>query len=331
MVVRLGQAGQNRGVRLEEVAGRAGLTGTALVTAGDRTWHAGDVDARYVIYSITKSVISAAFLLLAAEGAVDLDASAGSLAGDGRFAVSVRELLRHAGGIPDYGRDPAYHDAVRESPSRPWTDEVFLRRAHARGPLFAPGRGWAYSNTGYLLLRRILDGHGGLASFLPALGFAAASVAEDLPDFSHAVPARSSLIGDGPHLVAGRYHPRWVGHRAIVTSARELHRFWSTPPPAFTDPANLMPAGACGGGFFVRASYGLGVMADPGSPVGLIIGHGGGGPGYSAGAFAAPGKAAVAIVLEPAEDFPAQELAIELLETACGRRFHGPFDGNTGR
>ncbi len=76
-----------------------------------------------------------------------------------------------------------------------------------------------------LLLRRILDGYGGLASLLPALGFTAASVAEDLPDFGHAVPASSSLIGEGLRLVGGRYHPGWVGHRAMVTSARELHRF----------------------------------------------------------------------------------------------------------
>jgi CubicO group peptidase (beta-lactamase class C family) len=65
---------------LDEVAGRAGLTGTALVTEGDRTWHRGDLDAQYVIFSLTKPVIAAAFLLLAAEGAVDLEASAGPLA-----------------------------------------------------------------------------------------------------------------------------------------------------------------------------------------------------------------------------------------------------------
>lgn len=301
---------------LDEVAGRAGLTGTALVTAGDRTWQAGDIDARYVIYSITKSVIAAAFVLLAAGGAVDLDASASSLLGDGRFPVPVRQLLQHTSGLPDYGHNPAYHAAVRESPSRPWPDEEFLRRAHARGPLFAPGQGWSYSNNGYLLLRKILDRRGGLAAFLPALGFTAATVAEDLPDFSHAVPARSALIGDGIHPVAGRYHPRWVAHRTMVTSARQLHRFWSSPPPALTDPANLVPLGAGTGGLFVHAAYGLGTLADPRSPIGLIIGHGGGGPGYSTGAFAAPGKAAVAIVLEPAEGLPAQELAVELLKTA---------------
>lgn len=311
-------AGQYGGVDLDEVAGRAGLTGAALVTAAGRVWQAGDIDARYVIYSITKPVIAAAFLLLAAGGAVDLDASGGSLAGEGRVTASVRQLLRHASGMPGYGRDPGYHAAVRGSPSRPWPDEEFLRRAHARGPLFAPGHGWAHSNNGYLLFRRILDRHGGLAAFLPSLGFTAATVAEALPDLGRAVPARSALIGDGIHQVAGRYHPRWAGHRTLVTSARELHRFWSSPPPAFTDPASLVPAGTDDGGLLTRPSYGLGVMADPASPASLIIGHGGAGPGYSAGAFAAPARAAVAIILEAAEDFPAQELAVELLHAAAG-------------
>ncbi|MGD0558626.1 MAG: serine hydrolase domain-containing protein [Streptosporangiaceae bacterium] len=303
------------GQHLDEAAGRAGLTGTALVTAGDSTWQTGDIDAQYVIYSITKSVIAAAFLL----GEVDLDASASSLGGDDRFDAPVRHLLRHTSGIPDYGHNPAYHAAVRQSPSQPWSDEEFLWRAHARGPLFAPGQGWAYFNNGYPLLRQILDGRGGLAAFLPALGFTAATVAEDLPDFGGAVPARSALIGDGLHPVAGRYHPGWVGHRTMVTSARDLHRFWSGPPPAFTDPANLVPLGADTGGLFVHATYGLGVLADPRSPIGLIIGHGGGGPGYSAGTFAAQGKAAAAIVLQPTEDFPAQELAIELLTIAASQ------------
>jgi hypothetical protein len=47
--------GQHGGMGLDEDAGRAGLTGAARVTAGDRTWQAGDIDARYVIYSIAKT------------------------------------------------------------------------------------------------------------------------------------------------------------------------------------------------------------------------------------------------------------------------------------
>jgi D-alanyl-D-alanine carboxypeptidase len=115
--------------------------------------------------------------------------------------------------------------------------------------------------------------------------------------------------------VAGRYHPGWVGHRTVVTTARDLHHFWTAPPVQFLEPATLVPIGRDAPGF-VRPCYGLGVMADPGSPLGLIIGHGGGGPGYSTAVFAAPQHDAVAIVLEPAEDFPAQELARDLLNAS---------------
>lgn len=303
-------------MNLDDVAGRAGLSGTALVTRGDRTWVSGDLDARYVIYSVTKPVIGAAFLMLAAEGAVDLDTPAPEPLGDERLAVSPRRLLTHTAGIPDYGRLPEYRTAVSSEPSRPWPDEEFLARVLTVQRDFEPGEGWAYSNTGYLLLRRILDDHGGLASLLPALGLTAAHVAEDLSALDRAVPATSTSIGDGRHGVAGRYHPCWVGHRTLVTTARDLHTFWSRPPPAFLDPETHVPVGFRTPGFFEDPGYGLGVMTDARSPAGLVIGHGGGGPGYSAGVFAAARHDAVAIVLEATEDFPAQDLALELLKTA---------------
>jgi D-alanyl-D-alanine carboxypeptidase len=295
-----------------------GPSGTALVTCGDSVWQSGDVDAPFVIYSITKSAIAAAFLLLEQEGVLNLDTSIGSALGDGRFDASLRQLLTHSSGIPDYGRVPAYQSAVYATPSQPWSDERFLEHVMAAGQDFAPGEGWAYSNTGYLLLRRVLDQHGGLASLLPAVGFKAASVAESLSDFDRAVSATSRQLGDGIHQVAGRYHPGWVGHRTAVTTARDLHGFWSTPPAQFLDPATLVPIGRDAPGF-VRACYGLGVMADPGNPHGLVIGHGGGGPGYSAAVFAAPQHDAVAIVLEPNENFPGQELARDLLTAAIAQ------------
>jgi D-alanyl-D-alanine carboxypeptidase len=295
--------------RPEELLAQSELTGVALVTSGKTAWKRGDIDAPFVIYSLTKPVIAAALLSLAAERVINLDAALP----DGRLGgASVRQLMRHTAGVRDYGQLAEYHQAVRRSPSEPWSDEEFLRRALGG----SPNPGWAYSNTGYLLLRQILDRHGGLASFLPGLGFATATVAEQLSDLARAVPARSSLIGDGAQLVAGRYHPGWVGHRTLVATARELRQFWSKPPPAFTDPASLVTLGIDTRGLFVRLSYGLGVMADPGNSIGLVIGHGGGGPGYSAAVFTAPEHGAMAIVLEPNENFPAQPLAVSLLRAA---------------
>ena len=303
---------------LDELLARIGPDGTALATCGDLVWQSGDVDAPFVIYSITKSAIAAAFLILEQDGVLDLDTSIASALGDDRFDASLRQLLTHTGGIPDYGRMSDYHSAVYATPSRPWSDEQFLERAVAAGHDFTPGEGWRYSNTGYLLLRRVLDRHGGLASLLPAVGFKAASVAENLSDLDPAASATSRKLGDGIHPVAGRYHPGWVGHRTVVTTAGDLHRFWRTPPAKFLDPSTLVPIGSDAPGF-VRASYGLGVMADPDNPHGLVIGHGGGGPGYSTAVFAAPEHDALAIVLEPTEDFLAQELARDLLNAAIAQ------------
>lgn len=67
---------------------------------------------------------------------------------------------------------------------------------------------------------------------------------------------------------------------------------------------------------FVRPSYGLGVMADPGRPLGTVVGHGGGGPGYTAAVFALPHADTVAIVLAADERYPAQRRALELLSQA---------------
>ena len=73
---------------------------------------------------------------------------------------------------------------------------------------------------------------------------------------------------------------------------------------------------------FVRPSYGLGVMTDPGWSGGLLIGHGGGGPGYAAATFAVVGEREdplVAVELSGAEQVDAQARALdELRARAAG-------------
>ena len=278
---------------------------TTLVAAGDDVEITGDPDARYPIYSVTKTAVAAAVLLLVREGAIELD--------------SVRRLLDHTSGVRDYGSLPEYHETVRVRPGSAWDDDEFLARASAAGPQFESGKGWAYSNTGYLVLRRLLDEHGGLTAFLPRLGLAAATVAERTADLGVAVPAPSALLLDGVGDVRGVYDPRWVGHRTLVARAGDLLDFWRDLPSEMLDPRTFVPVGADAPGF-VRPSYGLGVMADPGSPLGTVVGHGGAGPGYTAAVFAVPGADAVAIVLTADERYPAQQTVLELLGAAVRRR-----------
>jgi hypothetical protein len=54
-------------------------------------------------------------------------------------------------------------------------------------------------------------------------------------------------------------------------------------------------------------------MTDPGSRLGTVVGHGGGGPGYAHGVFTVPARGAVAIVLTHDQRFDAQGAALRLL------------------
>ena len=252
-----------------------------------------DERGRHLVYSVTKTYLGVLCLRLD----LDLDAPVATWIDDPRLPrASLRQLLNHTSGIPDYGRLPAYGEAVRSTPSEPWSDEELLARALAAGPDFEPGGGWAYSNTGYLLVRRIVDGvaPGGFAGalereLLGPLGLTETSLALELGDLEGLVPGWSAQVGDGLQDVRGRYHPRWVGHRSLASTHADQHRFWAALASGeLCDLAVLTDAVEIGfdAPGFVRPSYGLGVMTDPGWPGGLLIGHGGGGPGYAAATFA---------------------------------------------
>jgi D-alanyl-D-alanine carboxypeptidase len=275
---------------------------TTLLAAGGRVEITGDPEARYPVYSVTKTAVAAAVLTLVRHGVVEL--------------AAVQRLLDHTSGVRDYGSLPEYHDAVRTTPGTAWEDDEFLARTTAAGPAFEPGVGWGYSNTGYLLLRRLLDEHGGLAAFLPRLALENTTVAERIDDLGAAVAAPSAQLLDGVEDVRGVYDPRWVGHRTLVARAEDLVDFWRKLPAEMLDPATFVPIGFEAPGF-VRPCYGLGVMADPEHPLGTVVGHGGGGPGYATAVFTVPSAGAIAIVLAADERYPAQRTALDLLRRSC--------------
>ena len=253
-----------------------------------------DEQGRYLVYSVTKTYLGVLCLRLD----LDLDAPVSTWIDDERLPrATLRQLLNHTSGIPDYGRLPEYGAAVRDRPSEPWSDEELLARSLAGGADFVPGEGWAYSNTGYLLVRRIVDltADGGFAGalereLLGPLGLSDTSLALELGDLDALVPGWSNQVGDGRRDVRGRYDPRWVGHSTLASTRTDQRRFWSALAAGeLCDLARLTESVEIGfeAPGFVRPSYGVGVMTDPGWPGGLLIGHGGGGPGYAAACFAA--------------------------------------------
>ncbi|MDX6438576.1 MAG: hypothetical protein QOF45_1159 [Gaiellaceae bacterium] len=276
-----------------------------------------DEPRRHLVYSVTKTFLGVLCLRLGLE----LDAPAG-------HGATLRQLLNHTAGIPDYGpsRLPEYAAAVRNSPSEPWGDDELLERALAQGRDFEPGAGWAYSNTGYLLVRRLVDevAKGGFAGalereILEPLGLTHTTLALELDDLDGLVPASSAEIGTEARDVRGVYHPRWVGHRTLASTETDMRRFWTALAAGeLVDLAVLTESVEIGydAPGFVRPSYGLGVMTDPGRTDGFLIGHGGGGPGYAAATFAVvreTGGPLVAIVLSADERADVQAKALCLL------------------
>ena len=73
--------------------------------------------------------------------------------------VTVRHLLNHTSGIPDYFDDADWFISIWKEEKRvPGTEEIlrFLRETEAK-PYFAPGEGLHYSNTGFNLLALLVE------------------------------------------------------------------------------------------------------------------------------------------------------------------------------
>jgi D-alanyl-D-alanine carboxypeptidase len=123
---------------------------TLIVTCvGDRL--SGDVDAGVVPWwSVTKTAMAAAALMLSERGRLTLDAPL-----PGR-PFTLRQLLRHDAGLRDYTAVPAYL-AAAQAGAAPWSEAELLARVEADRLAYPPGGGWTYSNVGYLLARRAIE------------------------------------------------------------------------------------------------------------------------------------------------------------------------------
>ena len=105
--------------------------------------------------SISKQFASAAVMLLVQENKLGLDDPIDQYLPDlpsEWLGVTVRQLLTHTSGIPDYEEIRTY-DVYRFR----LTPEEVIQIAHSRPMDFAPGTGWNYSNTGYFLLSMIVE------------------------------------------------------------------------------------------------------------------------------------------------------------------------------
>ena len=304
---------------------------TVALTVDGEPWSAGighadmerrrpiEADARFGLYSITKTVIATMILrLIEGRDSIVLDDTLQTYFPDLPIEtpVPIRHVLNHTGGLSNYGHLLEYHEAVRAHPGTPWSDDEFLERTIATDLLFLPGHGWRYSNIGYLLLRQLLEQETGTSfpdivrTYLGyPFGLETFSGAASLEDMRELTPGYGTALSgdDTVENVIPHYHPGWVSHGLVTSNAADVATFLDLlfEPGRLVKPSLLeqMLIGAPVAethNWMVNPAYGLGLMMDIANQFGVVAGHTGGGPGYATAAYRFPdvrGHAVSAVAL----------------------------------
>ncbi|WP_439741416.1 serine hydrolase domain-containing protein [Bacillus pseudomycoides] len=118
-------------------------------------------DFRFRIGSVTKTFTATVVLQLAGENRLNLDDSIekwlpGAIQGNGYDGnqITIRQILNHTSGIAEYSRSK---DADFTDTKKSYTAEELVKMGISLPPDFDPGKGWSYSNTGYILLGILIE------------------------------------------------------------------------------------------------------------------------------------------------------------------------------
>lgn len=131
---------------------------------------AASTDNTFEIGSQTKMMTAVLVQQLVSEGAIDFDAPLADqmdLTGLEGIAnineVTVREVLANRSGIPDFDSVPgqtgvpAFIEQLLSNPGEPLGPDGLLSIASGQPASFAPGTGYEYSNTNFLLLQKLME------------------------------------------------------------------------------------------------------------------------------------------------------------------------------
>jgi CubicO group peptidase (beta-lactamase class C family) len=169
-------------LRIEAIGGGVLWQGASgeLAHAAARPIGFGDT---FEIASVTKMFTSVCVLELVERGQLSLDdtigrflpprVTRGLLVIDGHDhgpELTIRQLLHHTSGLPDYFTDPPLDEKgenafVRDflaDEHRIWAPGELIDYARALWPISAPGEKYHYSDTGYVLLGMVLERVSGL-------------------------------------------------------------------------------------------------------------------------------------------------------------------------
>jgi D-alanyl-D-alanine carboxypeptidase len=153
--------------------------------------------------------------------------------------ITIRELLNMTSGLFTYDGDEGFAQASLADPYKVWDPKALLAIAFKHPPYFAPGKGWFYDNTNYILLGLIME----QLTHLPAeqawqrsifgpLGMRQTSL---LPRSSSAIPDPhaqgylygTDFTGTGPLLNVTDWNPSWTWTAGAAISTLHDLKIWA--------------------------------------------------------------------------------------------------------
>ena len=134
-----------------------------IVSAGAVGWQDPEdcvpltTDSLFDLASVSKQFTAAAVMLLRRRGLIGLDDELTKFWPELPYpGVTVRQLLTHTSGLPDY---MGWVDAAAKKENTIPGNEIVIRFLKEAGekPLFAPGEGYSYCNTAYCVLAQLVE------------------------------------------------------------------------------------------------------------------------------------------------------------------------------
>ncbi len=283
-------------------------------------------ESRFELASVSKQFTALAMLRMAADRVISLDDPVGrhvtELAGQPYGGVTLRQLLHHTSGVPDYLE--MLEESGRED--GPWLDNravIAMVRTRPAGPSFAPGERFEYSNSGYVLLAEVVAraGRTTYASYLRERIFTPLA----MPDATVMSVSRQVIPGrvvpyarEGRTFSVNDYEGPTVGDGGVVASLRDFTRLQAAWTSAAIVSSALIEtawtSGRTNSGVATGYGFGWAVRNRSGA---RWISHGGSYVGFRTHLALAPERGLMIVVLANRDDFEPDEVALRV-ERAWG-------------
>lgn len=116
------------------------------------------------LQSISKTYLAVSILQLKDQGKIDLDQPVSDYLPSDLVSwisrsgeMTVRMLLNHTSGIPEYNYLPEYITVLLQNPDYPFEPRDYMELIQGKELDFEPGNKYSYRNSGYVLLALMMD------------------------------------------------------------------------------------------------------------------------------------------------------------------------------